>query len=175
MLIPPPPTFPTPNLPSSPMKVIKFMQMLHHGHGVSRAFARNALTCSLDAGGENVHLPPTLESCEELLMEMIESLQGKRKTYQLDVPTPAEVKELVSESPLLHFSPSPLPPPFPHPQAPPFKLHFIVCIYPLQNVHVVYVMCCAAPTSTPPHPCPASLQTLPRTAYLSSSNVPKLS
>jgi hypothetical protein len=49
----------------------------------------------LESGGDNIHLPQNLEACETVVMKMVEELQGKRKTYQIDVPIPNDVKELV--------------------------------------------------------------------------------
>ena len=76
-------------------QVLKFMQMTQHGHGVSRACSRNMLEHCLESGGDNIHLPQNLEACETVVMKMVEELQGKRKTYQIDVPMPNDVKELV--------------------------------------------------------------------------------
>jgi len=76
-------------------QVLKFIQMTQHGYGVSRACSRNMLACCLESGGDNIHLPQNLEACETVVMKMVEELQGKRKTYQIDVPIPNDVKELV--------------------------------------------------------------------------------
>jgi hypothetical protein len=48
-------------------------------------------------GGSNLHLPDTWKRCVEVTTDLIEQLEGKRKTFTLDVPIPQAVRVLLAD------------------------------------------------------------------------------
>jgi hypothetical protein len=80
-------------------QALKFLLMTQHGYGVSREYARNNLSYSIESGGNNILLPSTLEAVEKNVMRKIIAMQGHRKTYELDIPIPDDVRQLVRPKP----------------------------------------------------------------------------
>jgi hypothetical protein len=78
------------------LQVLKFMAMTQTGYGVSRAFTDATLKYCVESGGKNNLLPHSLNACEQVAEGLIDTLQGKRKTYVIDIPIPLEVRLLVS-------------------------------------------------------------------------------
>jgi len=78
------------------LQVLKFMAMTQTGYGVSRAFTDATLKYCLESGGKNNLLPHSFKACEKVAEGLIGTLQGKRKTYGIDIPIPLEVRLLVS-------------------------------------------------------------------------------
>jgi hypothetical protein len=86
------------------MQLVKFMHMSHGGYGVSRAFSVGMLQFCKEAGGKNMHLPDSWNKCVEFSTELIERLEGKRKTFTLDVPIPANVREMLADPGQSHIA-----------------------------------------------------------------------
>ena len=96
-------------------QLVKFVQMAHHGHGMSREHTERLLAYCKASGGGNIHLPDTWKACMQHCTTLIERLQGPRKTYAVDVEIPTHVRELVPTSFLPHSPPLPSPrTPFSH-------------------------------------------------------------
>ena len=72
------------------------MAMTQTGYGVSRAFTDATLKYCVESGGKNNLLPHSFKACEKVAEGLIDTLQGKRKTYVIDIPIPVEVRLLVS-------------------------------------------------------------------------------
>ena len=85
-------------------QLIQFVHMNHGGYGVSRSFSRGLLKYSKDAGGKNMHLPDTWKKCVEFTSGFIDELQGKRKTFKMDVPIPENVRELLADRSQTHIA-----------------------------------------------------------------------
>jgi hypothetical protein len=79
------------------LQLVKFIHMAHGGYGVSRAFSVGMLEYSKEAGGQNLHLPDSWGKCVEETTELIEALEGKRKTFTLNVAIPDNVRELLAD------------------------------------------------------------------------------
>jgi hypothetical protein len=79
------------------LQLIKFVHMAHGGYGVSRAFTEGMLQYCKEAGGANCILPDTWRRCVEDTTLLIERLEGKRKTFFLDVPIPDDVRLLLAD------------------------------------------------------------------------------
>ena len=84
-------------------QLIKFVHMAHGGYGVSRAFSIGMLEYCKESGGKNVHLPDSWVRCVAETTTLIEQLQGKRKTFALDVPIPDNVRELLADPAQTHI------------------------------------------------------------------------
>ena len=89
-----------PEVDEAAIQTIKFMQMLITGPGVSRSQAENMLAHCKEPGGQNHLLPDTHEACLGTTTDLIDALQGGRKTYTLDIPIPQDVRAL---APVLSF------------------------------------------------------------------------
>jgi hypothetical protein len=87
----------------SQMQLIRFMHMAHSGYGVSRSFSVSMLKYCKDAGGQNVFLPDSWGRCVQETTELIEKLEGKRKTFTLDVAIPEDVRELLADPSQTHI------------------------------------------------------------------------
>jgi hypothetical protein len=79
------------------LQLVKFVQMAHNGYGVSRHFTEGMLEYCKATGGKNMHLPDTWRSCVDLTTGLIERLEGKRKTFTLDVAIPDKVRVLLAD------------------------------------------------------------------------------
>jgi hypothetical protein len=69
--------------------------MTQTGYGVSRAYTEGVLKYCVESGGKNNLLPHSFEACQKVAEGLIDTLQGKRKTYIIDIPIPLEVRLLV--------------------------------------------------------------------------------
>ena len=69
--------------------------MTQTGYGVSRAHTEGVLKHCVESGGKNNLLPHSFEACQKVAEGLIDTLQGKRKTYIIDIPIPLEVRLLV--------------------------------------------------------------------------------
>ena len=85
------------------MQLVRFMHMAHAGYGVSRAFSVGMLKYCKEAGGQNVFLPDSWGRCVQETTELIEQLEGKRKTFTLDVAIPENVRELLADPSQTHI------------------------------------------------------------------------
>jgi hypothetical protein len=79
------------------MQLVKFVSMVHGGYGVSRAFSVGILEYCKEAGGKNNLLPQSWGRCVEETTKLIEALEGKRKTFTLDVEIPDNVRALLAD------------------------------------------------------------------------------
>lgn len=79
------------------LQLVKFIHMSHGGYGVSRSFSKGMLKYCKASGGRNLLLPDSWMHCQELTTKLIEKLQGKRKTFSLDVPIPDNVRALLAD------------------------------------------------------------------------------
>ena len=86
------------------LQLVKFFVMAHGGYGCSRHFSEGMLEYSKQAGGRNVHLPDSWRGCVEQTTELIEKLEGKRKTFTLNVPIPQDVRNLLADPNQAHIS-----------------------------------------------------------------------
>jgi hypothetical protein len=87
----------------SELQLVRFIHMSHAGYGVSRAFSVGMLEYCKQAGGSNIHLPASWGRCVEDTTKLIESLEGKRKTFTLDVAIPENVRELLADPGQTHI------------------------------------------------------------------------
>jgi hypothetical protein len=85
-------------------QVIEFVHMNQRGYGVSRSFSEGLLKYSKDAGGKNMHLPDCWKTCVQFTSGCIDALQGKRKTFHMDVPIPENVRELLADRRQTHIA-----------------------------------------------------------------------
>ena len=76
--------------------MLKFLQMTQTGYGVSRQYTEGILKYCVESGGKNNLLPDSFDACKNVAEGLIAKLQGDRKTYVIDIPTPLEVRQLVS-------------------------------------------------------------------------------
>ena len=87
----------------SELQLVKFMHMAHGGYGVSRAFSVGMLEYSKQSGGANMLLPDSRGRCVEDTTKLIERLEGRRKTFTLDVAIPENVRELLADPGQTHI------------------------------------------------------------------------
>ena len=85
------------------MQLVKFVHMAHGGYGVSRHFSEGMLECCKASGGKNLHLPDSWRRCMELTTELIETLEGARKTFTLDVEIPDNVRAMLADPSQTHI------------------------------------------------------------------------
>jgi hypothetical protein len=85
------------------LQLVKFISMAHRGYGVSRSYSEGMLDYAKESGGSNVHLPDSWRACVELTSSLIEKMQGKRKTFTLDVPIPENVRVLLADPKQTHI------------------------------------------------------------------------
>jgi hypothetical protein len=85
------------------LQLVKFVHMSHAGYGVSRAFCVGMLDYSKQSGGKNMHLPDSWGKCVEETTKLIEKLEGKRRTFSLDVLIPENVRELLADPSQTHI------------------------------------------------------------------------
>ena len=86
------------------MQLVKFMSMAQSGYGVSRNFSKSMLKYAKASGGKNLHLPDSWGSCVNDMTRLIEKMQGKRKTYTLDVSIPHNVRLLLADPDQTHVA-----------------------------------------------------------------------
>ena len=79
------------------LQLAKFVHMAHGGYGVSRTFSEGMLAYAKDSGGRNFHLPDTWKTCVDHTKKLIEDLEGKRKTFEMEVPIPQDVRDLLAD------------------------------------------------------------------------------
>jgi hypothetical protein len=87
----------------SELQLVKFMHMAQKGYGVSRAFSVGMLEYSKQSGGANMLLPNSWIRCVEDTTKLIERLEGRRKTFTLDVAIPENVRELLADPSQTHI------------------------------------------------------------------------
>ena len=85
-------------------QLVQFVHMAQEGYGVSRHFSETMLKYSKASGGLNVHLPDTWKRCVEMTTDLVEKLEGKRKTFCLDVPIPDKVRALLADPGQTHIA-----------------------------------------------------------------------
>ena len=85
------------------LQLVKFVHMAHGGYGASRSFTMGMLEYCKAAGGQNVHLPDSWSRCVEEATSLIERLQGKRKTFELKVAIPENVRILLADPSQTHI------------------------------------------------------------------------
>ena len=85
------------------LQLVKFMHMAQGGYGVSRHFSEGMLDYCKASGGRNLHLPASWKRCVEVTTTLIESLEGERKTFQLDVPIPGDVRAMLADPSQTHI------------------------------------------------------------------------
>jgi len=79
------------------MQLIKFVHMAHGGYGVSRNFSEGMLEYCKESGGRNFHLPDSWKRCVRDTTKLIESLEGPRKTFSLDIAIPQNVRDMLAD------------------------------------------------------------------------------
>jgi hypothetical protein len=87
----------------SDLQLVKFMHMAQGGYGVSRAFSVAMLEYSKQSGGANMLLPDSWGRCVEDTTKLIERLEGRRKTFTLDVAIPENVRALLADPSQTHI------------------------------------------------------------------------
>ena len=79
------------------LQLVRFVHMAHGGYGTSREFSEGMLAYTKESGGKNVHLPDTWKVCVERAHDLIRRLEGGRKTFEIDVPIPQNVRDLLAD------------------------------------------------------------------------------